>query len=97
MIKSGHFRAIFLFSHRLYPAHIWSSIHVDGALLFPNALFTFTISLKSLSALILVHCVNTRLAGCDGAHVFVVALAMWPDLNSASVPLLYREDLLIVD
>ena len=87
MIKSGHFRTILL-SQGLYPSHIWGSIDIDGTLLFSYTLIAYSIALKSLTTLILLR-LNTRLTRSDGAHVLVVALAMRPDLDSASVPLLY--------
>ena len=93
MVKAGHFRAVLLFSHRLYPAHIWGSIDIDSALFFTDAVFTLTIRLVFPTALIMVYCVDTSSLRRYGAQVLVIALAMRPDLDAASIPLLYWKNL----
>ena len=96
MVKTGHFRTMLLLSHRLYPAHIRSSIDINGALFFTDAFFAFSIRLFVFPPLlIMVHSADARLSGIDGAQIIVVALAVWPDLDTATVPLLYREDLFV--
>ena len=96
MVKSGHLRTVLLLSHSLNPAYIRSSINVYATLLFTHTLFASSVRFYLPSTLIL-DCMNTCLSGIDGAQVFVVALAVWPNLDTASIPLLQREDLLIVD